>query len=414
MRKGTKLFGNYLEEYKIVKHIADGGNSQVYKVENHSGEIFALKILNAGISKEKIKRFKNEINFCIKYEHINIIKIMDNGITDDKKQIFYIMPYHEKTLRTYIKENHSGEEMVRLFIELLNGVCFFHNKGIIHRDIKPENILLSDENLPIITDFGIAHFSEDGLITQIETKIGSKLANFQYAAPEQREKNEIITKKADIYALGLIFNEMFTKKIPYGNSYMKISDVDKKFNFLDKIIDKMLYQNPDKRYNCVEDIIYEIKVSIELNSKAEEINRLKEIKFLESEEKDKLILEPPKLINFEYDQGVHQILLYLDKEVNNEWINCMKNDRYSEVMGFGPEKFRFIGNIAFANLPPVYLRDLQQIIDYFKTWIDNANKHYPSFIKNKRENEIRRKEEEIKLKIENEERIKKTLEKVHI
>ena len=80
MRKGTKLFGNYLEEYKIVKHIADGGNSQVYKVENHSGEIFALKILNAGISKEKIKRFKNEINFCIKYEHINIIKIMDNGI----------------------------------------------------------------------------------------------------------------------------------------------------------------------------------------------------------------------------------------------------------------------------------------------------------------------------------------------
>ena len=83
MRKGTKLYGSYLE--------------QVYKVEDTNGNVYALKLLNKNISIEKIKRFKNEMAFCIKTDNANIIKIIDNGLTDDKEQIFYVMPYYEKT-----------------------------------------------------------------------------------------------------------------------------------------------------------------------------------------------------------------------------------------------------------------------------------------------------------------------------
>ncbi|HIQ90426.1 MAG TPA: serine/threonine protein kinase [Candidatus Coprosoma intestinipullorum] len=414
MKKGAELYGSLLEQYEITEHIANGGNSEVYKVKNSKGEIYALKLLNTGISKEKLRRFKNEMAFCIRTENPNIIKIVDNGITDDKEQIFYIMPYYNKTLRTYINEEHTAQDKIQLFIRLLKGVSFFHKKEIIHRDIKPENILLSNDNFPIISDFGIAHFTSEEMITQIETKIGSKMANFQYAAPEQREKNGIITNKTDIYALGLIFNEMFTRKIPFGNSYKKVKDINKQFAFLDKIIDKMISQSPDNRQNSVDDVIYEIKAELEINKREKEIKELQEITYSYDTEEDILILEPPKLIDFKYDDIIEKLFLYLDKKVNQEWINCMTEKSCISLFGYEPKKFRFENNVASVKLPFSNLERLQLIIDYFKEWINHANQEYPAYVKKKREQEQLRQEQIIMKKIEREEKIKKELEKAHI
>lgn len=414
MRKGTILYGNYLDEYKIVEKIANGGNSEVYKVENNDKNIYALKLLNNGLSTEKIKRFKNEMSFCQKVDHPNIIKIIDNGITDDKTQMFYIMPCYDYTLREFINEEHSIQERIQMFINILDGVKFFHNRNIIHRDIKPENILISKENIPVISDFGIAHFCEDDLITQIETRIGSKMANFQYASPEQREKDGVITKKSDIYSLGLIFNEIFTKKVPFGNSYKKVADCYEEISFLDKVIDKMISQNPKDRYDCIEDIIHEINALIILHEKEEEIKRLKEIKYEESEETDILILEPPKLIDFKYDDSIGKLFLYLDKKVNDEWISCITKGSYGELLGYGPDRFRFENNVAMVNISPGELRNLQQIIDYFKSWVQNANTHYSIYVSNQKRYEKQRKENEIQERIKREEQVKKALENIHI
>ena len=92
----------------------------------------------------------------------------------------------------------------------------------------------------------------------------------------------------------------------------------------------------------------------------------------------------------------------------------MTKNSYSELMGFGPERFRFENNVAMASISPSYLNSLQQIIDYFKSWVDNANRYYPDYIKSKREQEKREKENALKNKIEREEKIKKTLESIHI
>ena len=414
MRKGAKLYGNYLDEYKVIEHIANGGNSEVYKIQNSDGEIFALKLLGKNLSKEKIKRFKNEMNFCFNTNHENIIKIIDNGITEDKTQLFYIMPLYCKTLRDFINEEHTPDEILKMFMSILNGVNFFHNRGVIHRDLKPENVLLNDEDVPIITDFGIAHFSEDDLLTKVETQLGSKLANFQYAAPEQRDKHSKITYKSDIYALGLIFNEMFTKKVIFGSSYKKIVDIYDNYKFLDNIIDKMTKQDPHDRFDSIEDIEFNILSAINLYEKEEEIKKLKEIKIEESEEKDILILEPPKLINFKYDDTSNTLFLYLDKKVNQEWIECMTKGGYSSLSGYDPKIFRFQNEIAMVNLPPSYLNNLQTIIDYFKSWVNNANHHYPTEVKKRGTYEKQKKENEIKQKIEREEAIKKALESVHI
>lgn len=415
MRKGSKLVSSYLEEYKIIELIQNGGNSEVYKVQTNDGKVYALKILNKGLSSEKVKRFKNEMSFCFKTTHPNIIKIIDNGITDDKEQMFYVMPYYDMTLRKFMDESHSFEEKIQMYIKILEGVRSFHVKRIIHRDLKPENILISSEdNVPVISDFGIAHFCEEDIITQIETRVGSKMANFQYASPEQREKSGVITSKSDIYALGLIFNEMFTGSVPFGNSYKSVSGVNNNYAFLDKIIDKMISQDPANRYNSVDEVIHEIKVQIELKSKTDEIAKLKEIKYEMPEEEDILVLEPPKLIDFKYDDTIGQLFLYLDKRVNDLWIYCMTKNSYGSLLGYGPEKFHFEGNVAIVNLRAIDLHNLQTIIDYFKSWVKNANTYYPNEIKSRKQRALFEKEQTLKAKIKHEEMVKKTLENIKI
>ena len=251
MRKGTKVVGIYLDEYKVINKIADGGNSEVYLVTDVDGNEYALKLLNKNLTKEKIKRFKNEMDFCQRTNHENIIKVVDNGNIPDKEELFYIMHIYNKTLRDYINDDHSIEELLGMFISILNGVNYYISKGIIHRDIKPENILISNEGIPVITDFGIAHFEEDELKTIVKTRINSKMANFQYASPEQREIGTTISYKSDIFSLGLILNEMFTKKVPSGASYKRVKDINDEYAFIDKVINKMIAQNPKDRYDSM-------------------------------------------------------------------------------------------------------------------------------------------------------------------
>jgi len=84
-----------------------------------------------------------------------------------------------------------------------------------------------------VADFGIAHFTRDVLIESVKTSDGARLCNFTYAAPEQRQRGASVDHRADIYALGLILNELFTTKIPLGADYVKIRDVALEFEWLD-------------------------------------------------------------------------------------------------------------------------------------------------------------------------------------
>ena len=118
------------------------------------------------------------------------------------------------------------------------------------------------------------------------------MANFQYAAPEQKEKGALVDHRADIYALGLILNELFTGHVPYGSSYKKIGDVASEYSFLDDVVELMIKQIKEDRPNDIETVQFEINSRIELDKTNKEIRRLKEIEIKESEEKDILILDP--------------------------------------------------------------------------------------------------------------------------
>lgn len=402
----------YLSKYDEIKVIGEGGNSTVYKVTDEEGNEFALKLLNKKIDKESIKRFKNEIGYCSKANHENIMKVIDNGVFElnNEKLMFYVMPLYDANLRDLMLEGISNDQKLNYFNQILEGIKYFHNSKNYHRDIKPENILFDKStNTLVVADLGISHFNKDDLYTIVETKVGSRMANFQYAAPEQKEKGATVDHRADIYALGLILNELFTGHVPYGSSYKKIGDVAPEYSFLDDVVELMIKQNKDDRPNDIETVQFEINSRIELDKTNKEIKRLKEIKIKEAEEKDILILDPPKLIDVKYDEYDGRLRFKLSQPVNKLWVDSIKTNSWTSLMGYDVDNFRFEYEYASVQLPVRSLDYAQTIINHFKQWINNANSEYPKKVKQLRDQERRRKEAEIKAEIQRKEKIANTI-----
>ena len=150
-----------------------------------------------------------------------------------------------------------------LYISLIEAVQYAHSTGCWHRDIKPENVMFDETNNELIlTDFGIAHIVEDFIKTDVETKVGSRLANFQYASPEQRQAGGSVDHRSDIYSLGLILNELFTGNLPWGHDYQKIQSTTPDFEFLDPLVEKMLKQNPNERIQNLRELKNTLQESI--------------------------------------------------------------------------------------------------------------------------------------------------------
>lgn len=403
---------SFLNTYKEVEVIGEGGNSTVFKVLDEENNEYALKLLNKKIDKENKKRFKNEIDYCSRANHENIMKVIDNGLFElnNEKYMFYVMPIYEKNLRDMMAEGISDDDKLNYFNQILEGIKYFHNGKNYHRDIKPENILFDKyKNILVVADLGISHFNKDELYTVVETKIGSRMANFLYAAPEQKEKGAVVDHRADIYALGLILNELFTGHVPHGTSYMKIGDVAPDYAFLDEVVEKMIKQDKNDRPNDIEMVQYEINSRIEIEKTNREIKRLKEIEIKDSEEKDILIIDPPKLIDVKYDEYESRLRFKLSHPVNQLWVDSIRTNSWTSLMGYDVDHFRFEDEYASVQLPVRNIDYAQSIIDHFKQWINNANSEYPKKVKQIRSQEASRKEAEIKAEIQRKEKISNAL-----
>lgn len=236
----------------------EGGSARVYKCENIQNELLALKVMKRDNSDE-ITRFQREIETQKEMSHKNICKIIDSGI-NEKGFLFYVMPYYNQNLRNRIKDL-SNENKINAFLQICDGVLEIHKNRKVHRDLKPENILFDDDNnLYLIADFGIFHDMDISI-----TKKSDRLANFDYHAPEQRTKNnEKIGSYTDIYALGLILNELFTGVIPKGRNFAKVGDGSPMYDFINDIIDTMLDYDVQKRESNLQNIINKVIKGFEL------------------------------------------------------------------------------------------------------------------------------------------------------
>ena len=422
MLKKNDILHTSFDKYLILEKIGEGGNGTVYKVQSEDGKTYAAKVIcKNDVSKEKIKRFKNEIGFCQKYDNDHIIKVVDNGYLQvgGKEYLFYIMPYYEYSLRKSISDGLNIETAVQIFLNLCEGLRFAHSKRCIHRDIKPENILIKSlDNSCVIADFGIAHFIDCDQITTVETKETSRLANFTYHAPEQSYSSSSATPMTDIFALGLILNEMITGFVPAGDNYKKISDVDANYAFLDRIVSKMICQNPQDRYQNIEELLVDYE--------ARQLETIKQNKIIELQKPvedveihNDLIEHPITINNITTANGA--LTIQLSNSPDILWKQIYPNTLghyHSYPLCY--QFFQFRNNIATLPLQGVTaygngFQIIKDVVDDFKQAVSITNKQYKAKIienvRMEKEREIKRRQDEIR-RLEQENSLNEYLKKL--
>jgi len=358
--------------YHVNELIGEGGAGRVYGGTGIDGSPIAVKLLaKERASTENRRRFKNELSFLLRNKHRNIVAVIDHGLLHNSGfgGPFYVMRRYKSSLRDLIKDGIAPDLILPFFLQILDGVEAAHLLGVVHRDLKPENILYEAETKTLaIADFGIASFTETLLATPVETAVGKRLANFAYAAPEQRSTGKDVSTAADIYALGLMLNEMFTGDIPHGNNYSLIGKVAKQWGFLDAIVEKMLQQSPADRYASMA----EVKGAIgRYQAEAISLQRISEIDgtvIKVGEIDEPLALTPPKLIDFDWNRG--QLTLILDRPVTDNWVQALyRMANYGSIAGKSPESFVFRGNKAMVQAEDY---QVQTMINNFKNWLPTA------------------------------------------
>ena len=398
MSSKLPIFETPFETYRATKKIGEGGSGRVYEVLDSSDSIFAAKTLShERITSDKIRRFKNELNFCQNNTHENIIRVLDAGVSfkDEVKCPFYIMPYYSSTLRNQIT-SLSSVDVLPAFSKILNGIEAAHLLGVWHRDIKPENVLVDNESL-VVADFGIAHFSEEEIVTAVETKAAARLANFLYAAPEQKVKGHKVDHMADIYSLGLLLNEMFTGEVPQGTGITPISSISENHGYLDELVSLMIQQNPNNRPQSIQDIKNEL---ISRQNSFVSLQKLDASKRQVVDASEPPDFVPIEIVGLDYDSGV--LYLELSDTPNQEWVDEFASVRgaKSSVMGFEPERFRFQGNKIVISGVRNEERLMQKLVDYSKQYVSTGNTGYVYYLKNKSEQEEKKRYEELRARIQ--------------
>ena len=400
--------------YTTQKKIGEGGAGSVFEAIEESGNVVAVKILNPKTANsEKRKRFRNEINFCRNCNHRNIISISDYGILNGESgsSPFYIMPLYHTSLRTLINRGIPSEKILTIFRQILDGVEAAHLLGSVHRDIKPENILVNQTNTTfVIADFGIARFNEEIMLTAVETSHAKRLANFQYAAPEQRIRGGIVDGRADIYALGLMLNEMCTKQLAIGTDFKTIGSVIPQLSYLDEVVSQMLRQNQNERPSSIEIIKQELSVRGSEFFEKQRLSQLRRTVVPTNDISDQVLSAPSRIINFDWDGMT--LTLELDSQVNPKWINAIRNmGSYQSVLGKGPDVFRLTGNKAIIDAQD---HEIQHIINHFKAWLPQAHRVYERNLLREKEQSEAAERDKIRREIEAREKRLKVLQSIKI
>ena len=412
-----KQFRSVFSTYERKEQIGQGGSGRVFAATDDEGILVAIKILDPSLATHaRLRRFQNEIAFCSQSNHENVVRVIDYGLVSQGEADipFFVMPMYDESLRHLMRESLLPADVLPIFEKILRGVEAAHNKSVVHRDLKPENILIGRRRLNglevVVADFGIAEFTDEELFTAVETRASERLANFQYAAPEQRARGRTVDIRADIYSLGLMLNELVTGEVPIGSHFKTIAAVSKELGYLDAVIETMIRQDPIERFNSIEEVRREIRVRQDIAESDERVRRAREIEVADSDLQDPILADPIRIIDVGWSDG--QLNLTFQRETNNHWDWALRNmGGYHAAMGAEPERWVLSGNTASVS---IRAESAQSAIEYFKQWLPHIHSAYQRRLRSIAEQSEDRKRKELKERLAREELNSRMSRELHL
>ena len=286
------MIGTTVSHYKIIEKLGEGGMGVVYKAEDTRLNRFAaLKFLpNLGADEEEKMRFIQEARAASSIEHNNICTVYEIGETKEGNVFIALAYYDGITLKKKIqKETLTIPGAIDIVMQTAEGLAKAHEQGITHRDIKPANIMITNDGVVKILDFGLAKLNgQSGLTT-----IGTTLGTTAYMSPEQAS-GAVVDVRTDLWSLGAVFYEMLTGEIPFkaehdnaviymiiNEELMPPSSLDLKIpHKLDIFIAKMMAKDPAKRFQNVDELIKNLRILKEELDTTEKATKIKSIAVL--------------------------------------------------------------------------------------------------------------------------------------
>ncbi|MEE4311215.1 MAG: protein kinase [candidate division KSB1 bacterium] len=287
------MIGRKIHNYKILEKIGEGGMGIVYKAEDIMlKRIVALKFLHSKLTRDNDAklRFINEARAISALEHPNICAIHEIKETPEGR-IFIVLAYYSgESLQSQLEKRvFDFEEGLNLGLQMISGIKTAHKKGIIHRDIKSSNIMLTDDNLAKIVDFGLAKLATRAGFTSNSTTVGS----LAYMSPEHAQGLPV-NEQTDIWSFGVVLYEALTGELPFKGEYEKpiiysilkstpesIRTLNKSIpKAFEKIILKCLEKDKSRRYQSADEVYADLnKLKEESSSrKRDRAQSLKRIK----------------------------------------------------------------------------------------------------------------------------------------
>ncbi|HEX5042525.1 MAG TPA: serine/threonine-protein kinase [Candidatus Polarisedimenticolaceae bacterium] len=215
------LVGRTLGPYRVEGELGEGGQGAVYlavRADDAYQQKVALKVLGHGADRaDLIARFRAERQILASLDHPGIARLLDGGATEDGRP-YLVMEYIEGIpLDRYCDEHRLGlDQRIDLFRQVCASVDYAHQNLVVHRDLKPSNILVGQDGVPRLLDFGIAKLLQGTTLPGVlePTRTGQRLMTPQYASPEQIE-GHAITTASDVYSLGVLLYLLLTGRLPY-------------------------------------------------------------------------------------------------------------------------------------------------------------------------------------------------------
>ncbi|MFQ5799021.1 MAG: protein kinase [Bacteroidota bacterium] len=266
------MIGKTISHYQILEKLGEGGMGVVYKAEDTKlKRTVALKFLPPEWTRdaEAKARFIHEAQAASALEHNNICNIHEIDETEYGQLFIAMACYEGESLKQKIDRGPlKVEEAIDMAVQIAQGLDKAHQKKIVHRDLKPANVLVTEDGVAKIVDFGLAKLAGQTMLTQEGTTLGT----VAYMSPEQTEGQDV-DHRTDIWALGVALYEMLTGKLPFVGEYAPtviysiVNEDPEPITGLrtgvpmelERIVDKCLAKSADERYQHADELLADLK-----------------------------------------------------------------------------------------------------------------------------------------------------------